>query len=96
MLATQVSYLVEQRFKLGKIDREEYEWQLNPPGPEGVGPFVVYLASEEAAGINGKIFYVSGGKIAVYSEPERKKTIFKKEGIWTVEELRAQGPQLLL
>jgi NAD(P)-dependent dehydrogenase (short-subunit alcohol dehydrogenase family) len=96
LLGTHVSYLVEQRFKLGKIDREEYEWQLNPPGPEGVGPFVVYLASEEAAGLNGKIFYVSGGKIALYSEPERKKTIFKKEGIWTVEELRAQVPKLLL
>ena len=76
LLGTHVSYLVEQRFNLGKIDREEYEWQLNPPGPEGVGPFVVYLASEEAAGLNGKIFYVSGGKIALYSEPERKKTIF--------------------
>jgi NAD(P)-dependent dehydrogenase (short-subunit alcohol dehydrogenase family) len=96
MLGDQMASLVEKRFKLGKIDREEYEWQLKPPGPEGVGPFVVYLASEEAAGINGKIFYVSGGKIAVYSEPERKKTIFKKEGIWTVEELREQGPKLLL
>jgi hypothetical protein len=88
--------LVEQRFKLGKIDREEYEWQLSPQGPEKVGPFVVYLASEEAAGLNGKIFYVSGGKIALYSEPERKKTIFNKEGIGTVEELRAQVPKLLL
>jgi 3-oxoacyl-[acyl-carrier protein] reductase len=94
MLGPQMAYLVEQRYKQGKIDREEYEWQANPPGPEGVGPFVAYLASEDAAGINGKIFYVSGGKVALYSEPERKRTIFKKEGIWSAPELQSEIPRL--
>ena len=87
--------MVENRFKLGKIDKEEYEWQRNPPGPEGIGPFVCYLSSEEASYINGKIFYVSGGKIGIYAEPVRKKTLLKEGGIWEVKELVEIMPQLL-
>lgn len=95
MLGPQTAFTVERRYQLGMIDKEEHEWQLNPPGPEGVGPFVAYLATDQARHINGKIFYVSGGKVAIYSEPMRKKTIFKKEGIWSVEELIEQMPVLL-
>ena len=95
MTGPQSVVMVEKRFKAGKIDREEYEWQQNPPGPEGIGPFVCYLSSEEAAPINGKIFYVSGGKIGVYAEPVRKKTILKEKGIWETKELLEKMPQLL-
>ena len=87
--------MFEQTYKLGKIDREEYEWGMNPPGPEGVGPLIAFLASDRSSSISGKVFYVSGGKIALYSEPVRRKTIFKKEGIWSVSELMDQVPGLL-
>ena len=43
---------------------------MNPPGPEAASEFFAYLASEESAGINGGVFYVNGGKVAIYSEPE--------------------------
>lgn len=88
--------LIRRRYELGLIDKEEYEWQTHPPSAEGVGPFIAYLATDEAAYINGRVFYASGGKAAIYSEPIREKTIIKKEGIWTVEELIEQVPNLLL
>lgn len=84
--------LFETKFKLGKMNREEYEWGINPPGPEGIGPLIAYLASDQASYINGKVFYASGGKIALYSEPVKVKTILKKQGIWSVQELREQIP----
>ena len=37
--------------------------------PEDIGPFVVWLASDDAANVNGRTFFVETGKIALYSEP---------------------------
>ena len=65
---------------------------LNPPGPEGIGPLIAYLASDRASYINGKVFYASGGKIALFSEPVKVRTILKKQGIWSVQELAEQIP----
>ena len=95
LMGPQTKYTVEQRYKQGKIDREEFEWQSNPPGPEGVGPLIAYLASPAAASINGKVFYVSGGKVAIYSEPVRLRTIHKPGAIWSVAELVERMPGLL-
>jgi len=61
ILGPHVAYLVEQRLRQGKIDKEEYEWQLNPPGPGAAGPLVAYLASEEASYINGKVYFILVG-----------------------------------
>ena len=90
------SSVVKKRYEMGIISKEEYEWQINPPLPEGAGPMIVYLATDEAASINGRVFYISGNKVAIFSEPVRKKTIVKEEGIWTVEELIEQVPKVLL
>jgi NAD(P)-dependent dehydrogenase (short-subunit alcohol dehydrogenase family) len=84
--------LIETKYKLGKISREDYEWGINPPGPEGIGPLIAYLASDQASYINGKVFYASGGKIALFSEPVKVKTILKKLGIWSVQELAEEIP----
>jgi NAD(P)-dependent dehydrogenase (short-subunit alcohol dehydrogenase family) len=62
--------------------------------PEEVAPFVVYLATDEAAGINGCVFFVAGGEIALYPEPVPVKTLFK-EGRWTLEELIEAVPRTL-
>lgn len=66
------------------------------PSPEEVVPFINYLASEEAAKINGKIFNIAGPIIGLYSEPEISKTLVKYGGRWTVDELRQQVPFGLL
>ena len=60
--------------------------------PEDIGPLVVYLGLDEAANINGRVFFVCGGTISLFPEPEPIKTIYK-EGRWKVDELCAIMPQ---
>jgi 3-oxoacyl-[acyl-carrier protein] reductase len=86
----------KKRYEAGLMTKERFEELTNPPKPETVGPFIVYLCTEEAADINGQVFDVTGGDIAIYSEPMKKKTITKKQGLWTVEELIKQVPKVLL
>ena len=86
----------KKRYEAGLMTKERFEELTNPPKPETVGPFIVYLCTEEAADINGQVFDVTGGDIAIYSEPVKKKTITKKQGLWTVEELIEQVPKVLL
>ncbi len=62
--------------------------------PEDVSPLVVFLASDDAADINGYVFGVAGGTISLYSIPTPIKTVIK-EGRWTVDELSAVVPKTL-
>ena len=62
--------------------------------PEDVPPIIVYLASDEAADINGQIFGASGGRISLYAPWTEAKTI-TKEGRWSIEELRETVPKTL-
>src|SRR4030042_2714961 len=62
--------------------------------PAAVPPVVVYLASEEAASVNGQVFQVRGGNVGVYAPA----TIFhsiSKAGIWSVDELIKEVPEKL-
>jgi len=63
-----------------------------------VAPLVVYLASEAAAGVSGRVFRVGGGKVAVYSHPTEVRAIFRDEasGPWPCEELADLLPRTLL
>ncbi len=70
-------------------------WETKGPPPEEVAPFIVYLATDAAAYINGSAFRVSGSLIGLYSEPGEKEPI-KKTGLWTVDELVAAVPEKLL
>ncbi len=65
-------------------------------GPEMLAPFIVYLATEEAAEISGSVFAVRGNHIGLYSEPTEITTLDKEEGLWTVDELVEQAPKILL
>ena len=58
---------------------------------EDVAPIVVYLASDQAANINGQVFFATGGRVGLYASPTQIKTVFKK-GRWTVEELLSIMP----
>jgi multifunctional beta-oxidation protein len=65
--------------------------------PEDVAPFAAYLASDYAAPVNGQVFLVYGGTVALLSQPRRLKTIFKPAseavtsgtgaGRWSLDEL---------
>jgi hypothetical protein len=65
-------------------------------GPEYNAPLVVYLASDAAGHINGCTFLVAKGEIDLISNPTKVKSIYKKEGIWTVEELVDFMPKSLV
>ncbi|MFC2008355.1 SDR family NAD(P)-dependent oxidoreductase [Chloroflexota bacterium] len=86
----------KKRYEAGLMTKERFEELTNPPAPETVTPFMVYLSTDEAADINGQVFDVTGGDIAIYSEPVKEKSIVKKEGLWTVAELIEQVPKVLL
>ena len=64
------------------------------PGPEDIAPFVVWLATDAAADINGYDFAVNGGHIALFSQPIEIKSI-DKVGRWTLDELDRTVPQSL-
>ena len=66
--------------------------QLEKATPEMIAPLVVFLATDEAADINGYDFFVGGGEIGVFSQPEVKGCI-KKEGAWTLDELMDEMPK---
>ena len=67
-------------------------WPL--PDPDDIGPVVAYLATDEAAKINGQIIGIVGGKVFLYSHPAEIKTIYKDRR-WTVEELVKLVPSTL-
>lgn len=54
--------------------------------PEDIAPLVVWLASDASANVNGRVFYIETGRIALYSEPVLEKQLVKVGG-WTIDEL---------
>jgi 3-oxoacyl-[acyl-carrier protein] reductase len=60
---------------------------VDPLAPSHVGPLVVYLAGLAGETINGEVFVVHGGVVAVM-EPPRIRTVFRAatpDGMWTLE-----------
>jgi len=62
--------------------------------PEDVAPFTVWLASDEAAHVNGHVFHVTDGLVSLMNEPTPVKSI-RKDGRWTVEDLVRVFPHTL-
>jgi NAD(P)-dependent dehydrogenase (short-subunit alcohol dehydrogenase family) len=62
--------------------------------PEDVAPFVVFLALDEAANINGYDFMVGGGAIGLFSQPEVTDELHK-EGMWDLEEIITLAPSFV-
>lgn len=64
--------------------------------PEAIAEVVTWLASDEAADVNGQIIHISGGLVGLMSHPSPVRTISKgSAGSWTVEELADAFPQTL-
>jgi 3-oxoacyl-[acyl-carrier protein] reductase len=62
-------------------------WELGYGTPEMVAPIIVYLASDEAKDINGKVFSMASEKLAVMTR-NRELASATMIGGWTVEELQ--------
>ncbi|MEX1021792.1 MAG: SDR family oxidoreductase [Dehalococcoidia bacterium] len=60
-----------------------------------VAPMVVYLLTDQAWNINGKVFYVSGGNVSLAHEETPYRTIAKPD-MWDIDELRALVPSQLM
>ena len=60
-----------------------------PMDPANVAPFVAYLATEDCP-INGRVFFVVGGKVHLF-QPFAMVDHIEKDGTWTVEELQQAG-----
>ncbi len=58
------------------------------PPPDDLAPFICYLATDDAAGINGCVFFVIGSAVMLYDEMEFVGNIVKPDGRWTVDELK--------
>lgn len=69
-----------------KKARTEDIAKLEQIKPEDIAPLVVWLASDDAANVNGRAFYVQTGRIGLYSEPVMEKQLVKAGG-WTIDEL---------
>lgn len=62
----------EKRLAAGLISQARFDQVMNMGGPEHIAPFACYLASEEAAHINGQAFRVQQGMVGIYNDPEIK------------------------
>jgi NAD(P)-dependent dehydrogenase (short-subunit alcohol dehydrogenase family) len=54
--------------------------------PEDIAPIIVWLASEEAGHVNGKVFHIQTGRVSIYTEPVEEKTA-TTEGSWTIDDM---------
>jgi hypothetical protein len=69
------------------------EGEVDPLAPEHVAPLVVYLAGPAGGGINGEVFVVHGGVVAVLEPPRIRATFLaadhgSADGMWTLEAVR--------
>jgi 3-oxoacyl-[acyl-carrier protein] reductase len=74
----------------GCLTKEYMEIALNPPDASLLAPLVVYLASNESAHINGRVFSVFGGYIGLFPEPAEVMLGYKDpdtQGLWTIDEI---------
>ncbi len=69
--------------------------QIRDLDPDGIAPFVCFLASDYAARVNGQTFLVYGNTVSLMSQPRPQKSIFTPSGHWTMEELAPQARDVL-
>lgn len=66
--------------------------------PEYIAPIVVYLCTDAAKSITGRVIYASMGDICLYQHPLRlyaANAFIRKSGKWTIDELADVIPPLL-
>jgi NAD(P)-dependent dehydrogenase (short-subunit alcohol dehydrogenase family) len=84
----------DKYYQAGIIDQQLYEDTIQPADPKEIAPVVCYLATDQAENISGRVFGATKGRVALYSEPEEIRGIYK-DGIWTLEELMKLIPRTL-
>ena len=67
------------------------QWELQRP--EDIAPLIVWLASDEAANVNGHTFRVVSGEIGLYTEPVVEKKL-TTSGPWTIDDVFNRMPSI--
>ncbi|WP_338619083.1 SDR family oxidoreductase [Pigmentiphaga sp. CHJ604] len=62
--------------------------------PEDVAPLVVFLASDQAAGISGQCIGLGGDKLSLWSHPQEIHSAFRSGG-WSAEAIARAWPATL-
>jgi len=68
--------------------------RINRLEPDDIAPMVAYLATDQAWNVNGQIFLVYGGTVAVLQHPVHWRTI-SKPAMWELDELTQMVPTML-
>jgi NAD(P)-dependent dehydrogenase (short-subunit alcohol dehydrogenase family) len=61
--------------------------------PDDIAPWVAYLCTDQAANINGKTFYVGGGRVSLLCDEVPLRVMWKPTGYWTPQEIAQLFPQ---
>ena len=69
--------------------------ELQNLDPDGIAPFVCYLASDYAANINGQTFLVYGDTVSLMSQPRPERAIWTEAGHWDMDDLSTQARNYL-
>ena len=85
-----VAPIARTRMTEGVSEITEAEVDLDPAF---VSPVVLYLASDLAAGITGRIFGVEGGRLFVYETV--KSEGLSKDRVWTVDEIHHRIDEIM-
>jgi hypothetical protein len=63
------------------------EEELRNLDPNGIAPFICYLASDYAANVNGQTFLVYGNTVSLMSQPRPERSIYTSNRRWSLDEL---------
>lgn len=61
--------------------------------PSKISPFVVWLCTDAAAHVNGRVFHVMGDHVGLYPEPDCERIITQVGG-WDLDSLDVSAPSL--
>ncbi len=63
--------------------------------PDRIGPFVAYLASDDAQNINGRDFMIRGNAVGLYSIPKLEATVYSPGDSWTNDDMFRVFPETI-
>ena len=86
----------ELRKQQGIVREDRGTGDIENLDPDDIAPMVAYLASEWAGNVNGQFFLCYGSAIALVSQPRPVQTLYKPDGVWTLDELDRLAPGSVL
>ena len=75
---------IRARSGVASLSEDEESQHLDP---EGIAPFVCYLASDFAGNVNGQTFLVWGDTVSLMSQPRPIQAIYNPGGHWNMDDL---------